>query len=198
MNLCGCAETVIECYELAVFPEVAVRIEGRFRMLSQKQQKAARKNIRKAQTTWKTMTPRQRARIQPEGSAREKPGAGGGEYYLVVVRPKEEFKTFRYHDVGKPRHIQRLAGKRESGSWDAQAWVIGKEDAHVENGKLVANTEDARKVLEQLGSEPTHVSGDRFEAKPRPNVPERQKPTPAMKRAQRENIKKAQAARHKR
>ncbi len=167
-------------------------------MLSQKQRKAARKNIKKAQITGKTMTPRRRARAQPEDRARRKPGAGGGEYYRVVVRPKEEFKTFRYHDVGGSGHIQRLAGKRESGSWDTQAWMIGKEDAHVENGKLVADSEDARKVLEQLGSEPTHVSGDRFEAKPRPNVPERQKPTPAMKRAQRENIKKAQAARHKR
>jgi hypothetical protein len=37
--------------------------------------------------------------------------------------------------------------------------------------------------------------GDRFQAKPRPNVPEEEKPTPAQRRAQRQNIKKAQAAR---
>jgi hypothetical protein len=143
------------------------------------------------------MTPRQRARAQPEGRAREKPGAGGGEYFRIAVRPKGEFRTFRYHDVGQPGHIQRLAGKRASGSWDTQAWLISKKDAHLENGKLVPDTEDARGVLEQLGSEPSYVEGDRFEAKPRPNVPEKEKPTAAQKRAQQENIKKAQAARKK-
>jgi hypothetical protein len=49
-------------------------------------------------------------------------------------------------------------------------------------------------VLAQLGSEPVHVRGDRFEARDRPNVPERSKPTPAQKRARQANIRKAQAA----
>jgi hypothetical protein len=42
------------------------------------------------------------------------------------------------------------------------------------------------------------VKGDIFEARPRPNVPEAAKPTPAQQKARRENIKKAQAARHTR
>jgi len=32
-----------------------------------------------------------------------------------VVRPKEEFTTFRYHDVGEKGHILRLAGKGVAG-----------------------------------------------------------------------------------
>jgi hypothetical protein len=48
--------------------------------------------------------------------------------------------------------------------------------------------------LEQLGSEPIHVKGDIFEAKPRPNIPEAEKPTTAQRSAQMCNIKKAQAA----
>jgi hypothetical protein len=39
-----------------------------------------------------------------------------------------------------------------------------------------------------------HVAGDRFKAKPRRDIPEEEKPTPAMRRAQAANIKKAQAA----
>lgn len=109
------------------------------------------------------MTPKERAKAQPEGEEREKPGAGGGGYYRIIVSPKEEFTDFRYHDVGKPGHIQRLAGKRQDGSWDTQAWLISKEDAHVENGKLIADTEDAKKVLEGLGFEPTQIEADRFE-----------------------------------
>lgn len=52
-------------------------------------------------------------------------------------------------------------------------------------------------MIEQLGSQPIHLIGDRFKAKPRVNVPERDKPTPTQQRARRENIKKAQAARSK-
>jgi hypothetical protein len=115
----------------------------------------------------------------------------------VEVRAKGQFVTFRTQDVGRPGHIQRVAGKRSSGSWDTVKWLIGKEDAHVERGRLVPDTQAARHVIDRLGSKPVHVRGDRFQAKPRPNVPEHAKPTPAQRRAQRDNIKKAQAARHR-
>src|SRR5919198_2972410 len=165
-------------------------------MTTTKQREAARKNIRKAQAAWQSMSHRQHARAQPEGRGRQKPGTGGeGNYYHVTVRPKGDFKTFRTQDVGEPGHVQRVAGKRGSGSWDTQKWLISKEDAHVEGGKLVPDTEEAREVLADLGSEPVHVEGDVFEAKPRRDVPEREKPTPAQRRARSANIKKAQAAR---
>lgn len=165
-------------------------------MATTKQRQAARKNIAKAQKAWRGMSSRQHAKAQPEGREREEPGATGqGEYYHVEVRPKTQFTTFRTQDVGKKGGIQRVAGKRSSGSWDDQKWLIGKDHAHIENDKLVPDTEDARGVLERLGSEPQHIKGDRFKAKPRPNVPEKDKPTAAQKRAQQENIKKAQAAR---
>src|SRR5262245_29570380 len=168
-------------------------------MATEKQREAARRNIRKAQAAWQSMSHRQHARAQPEGRRRQKPGtAGGGEYFHIAVRPKEDFVTFRTQDVGDPGHIQRVAGKRSSGSWDTVKWLVSKEDAHVENGRLVPDTADARELLAKLGSAPIHVEGDMFKAKDRPNVPERAKPTPAQKRAQRENIKKAQAARHAR
>jgi hypothetical protein len=145
------------------------------------------------------MTPRERALAQPEGRKRAKPGTKGeGDYFRIVVRPKEEFNTFRYQDVGEKGHILRLAGKRPSGSWDTQVWLISKEDAHIEGDTLVANTEDARRVIEALGSKPKHVKGDIFEAKDRPNVPENKKPTEAQKTARLENIKKAQQARRTR
>src|SRR5436305_1945887 len=63
------------------------------------------------------------------------------------------------------------------------------------DARLVPGTQDARERLAKLGSEPRHVEGDTFVARPRRNVPEREKPTPAQRRARRENIQKAQAAR---
>jgi hypothetical protein len=168
-------------------------------MGTQKQRTAAVRNIRKAQAAWKSMSQRQHAHAQPEGRKRKKPGTDGeGGYYHVAVRPKEDFKTFRTQDVGETGHIQRVAGKRTSGSWDTVKWLISKADAHVENGKLLPDTQAARAMLKELGSKPVHVEGDVFRAKPRHNVPEREKPTTAQRRAQRENIKKAQAARRAR
>ena len=57
-----------------------------------------------------------KAHLQSQGCTRHNPGAGGGEYYRVEVRPKSDFVTFRTQDVGTKGHIQRLAGKRSSGS----------------------------------------------------------------------------------
>jgi hypothetical protein len=165
-------------------------------MTMDKQKEAARKNIKKAQKKWKEMTPREHALAQPEGRKRAKPGTKGeGDYFRIVLRPKQEFTTFRYQDVGEKGHILRLAGKRSSGSWDTQVWLISKGDGHLEGETLVGDTEDARKLIESLGSTPIHIKGDVFEAKDRPNIPESKKPTDAQKRAWAENIKKAQQAR---
>ena len=164
-------------------------------MVATRRKTAARKNVKKAQRTWRTMSSRARARSQPEGRARSKPGAGGGEFFHIEVRPKTEFKTFRTQDVGKRGGIERVAGKRASGSWSTQKWLIGKDHAHIEGGKLVADTADARKVLSILGSKPVRIRADRFKAQDRPNVPERAKPTAAQRRARTRNIAKARAAR---
>jgi hypothetical protein len=164
---------------------------------TEKQRAAARKNIKKAQAAWKAMSHEEHARSQPQGRGRSKPGATGeGEFYRIVVRPEEEFVTFRTQDVGSKGHVERVAGKRESGSWDTQAWLVSKKDAHTEGDRLVPDTAGARELLAELGSEPKPVKGDVFEAKDRPDVPESEKPTEPLKRARRENIKKAQVARH--
>jgi hypothetical protein len=88
-----------------------------------------------------------------------------------------------------------VAGKRSSGSWSTVKWLVSKNDAHDEDGVLVADTQDAEYLFDNLGSEPLHASGDRYDAKPRPNVPEKDKPTEAQKKARRANIKKAQKTR---
>jgi hypothetical protein len=165
-------------------------------MATKKQQEAAKDNIKKAQKKWQEMSHREHALAQPEGRKRAKPGTKGeGDYFRIVVRPKDEFVTFRYQDIGKPGHILRLAGKRQSGTWDTQAWLISKHDAHLSDGKLIADTDDAKEILDNLGSKPKQVKEDIFEAKDRPNVPEEEKPTPAQKHARMENIEKAQASR---
>ena|SRR6266536_5142920 len=135
---------------------------------------------------------------QGDGQARKKPGSGGrGDYYHIELRDGNDFETFRTQDVGDPGHLQRVGGKRASGSWTTVKWLISKEDAHVEDGKLVGDTREAKDLIKKLRTKPVQIEGDRFQAKDRRNVPEHAKPTSAQKRARGENIKKAQATRRK-
>ncbi|MBC7878850.1 MAG: hypothetical protein H7Y59_16890 [Anaerolineales bacterium] len=113
---------------------------------------------------------------------RQKPGSSGmGDYYHVEVLPKSGFVTFRTQDVGTKGHIQRVTGKRASGSWATVKWLIGKEDAHLSSGKLVADTKDAKDLIKQLGIQPIHLSGDRFKAKVTSADSKSAKPAPAKK-----------------
>ncbi len=129
-------------------------------------------------------------------SGRKAPGSTGkGNYYHIELRDGADFETFRTQDVGDPGHLQRVGGKRAGGGWSTVKWLVSKEDAHVEDGKLVGDTQEAKDLIRKLRSRPTHIRGDRFQAKPRRNVPERSKPTAAQTRARKKNIKKARAAR---
>ena len=142
---------------------------------------------------------RAKADAKSRAKGRAKPGAkGGGRFFHIEVRPSAQFAAFRVQDVGKPGGVERVAGLRASGSWDTAKWLIEKTHAHLEDGHLVADSVEAERLLKQLGSVPVHVGGDRFRAKPRRDIPESEKPTPAMRRAQLANIKKAQAAVRKR
>lgn len=130
---------------------------------------------------------------------RAKPGSsGGGGFFHIEVRPRTLFVAFRNQDVGSRGGIERIAGRRADGSWATQKWLIGKAHAHLLGDRLIADSADARKVLNSLGSKPVHLGADRFRAEPHRNIPESKKPTPAQRRAWARNIKKAQAARHKR
>jgi hypothetical protein len=168
-------------------------------MATAKQSPAAKENIKKAQAKWKAMSKRQHSLAQPEGRKRKKPGTGGkGNFYHIMVRPKTEFKTFRTQDVGESGHLERIAGKRSSGSWDTASWLVNKEDAHMDSkDRLIIDNPKVRTLLKQIRGDIKLVNGDVFESKPRRNIPEKNKPTPRQRRAQSMNIKKAQAARRK-
>lgn len=130
---------------------------------------------------------------------RAKPGSsGGGRFFHIELRPSNEFVAFRVQDVGEPGGVERVAGQRASGSWDTAKWLVEKSHAHLEGEHLVADSAEAEKLFKSLGSAPVHVAGDRFRAKPRRDIPEKEKPTPAMRKAQLANIKQAQAAVRKR
>jgi hypothetical protein len=127
---------------------------------------------------------------------RAKPGSTGkGEYYHIQVLPKADFVTFQTQDMGRRGHIHRVAGQRPSGYWSTVKWLIDKDDAHVQDNRLVADTKAAKDVIKQLGSEPVRMLGDLFKARPRPSF--REEARSARTRTRSETAKKSQATRRK-
>lgn len=161
--------------------------------------RASLENIKKAQAKRKSMTHRQHALAQPQWRSRKKPGSSGeGDFYHIEIRPKAQFTSFRTQDVWEKGGLERVAWRRPSGSRDTATRLVSKEVAHMTaDHKLIIDETKARSVLDDISGEITRVKGDTFKAKPRKNIPEKDKPTPAMKKAQTQNIKKAQEARKK-
>lgn len=98
---------------------------------------------------------------------RKKPGAGGGKFYRIEVRPKRRFVTFRNQDVGEKGGLERVAGRQPSGTWATAAWFISKDVAHVTRNRLVIDDKKARTVLKQLDGPIKHKKDDVFTARPR-------------------------------
>ena len=127
---------------------------------------------------------------------RKKPGNGGtGEYYHIEVLPRADFVNFQTQSVGRHGHIQRVAGQRSSGYWSTVKWLIDKNDAHVQDNRLVPDTLAAKNVMEQLGSEPVRKLGDLFKARPRPSFREQPESDRTRTRARRAHGKKTQTGR---
>ena len=153
-------------------------------MATQRQRTASKKNIKKALKTWKLMTHRQRALAQPNGRKRAKPGSTGeGNYYRIEIREKSQFSSFRTQDVGERGGIQRIAGHRPSGSWDTQAWLIEKPLANIVGDTLKTGPKVVQEVFNSLGSRQNLVKEEIFQARQEQNVPKKDKPTVAMKKA---------------
>ena len=100
---------------------------------------------------------------------RAKSGAKGkGKYYHVkLVGAKGDYRNYRIQDVGRKGHSKRIAGQRDDGRWETDAWLISKQDARKKGRKLVAEDPRAQEILDHFGSPPRHIEGDRFVGQPR-------------------------------
>jgi hypothetical protein len=117
------------------------------------------------------------ARSRPTESERAEPGERGmGQYYRIVVQPEELFSMFRTQDVSEQGGMQRLAGKRKSGNWATQAWLVSKNAAHIEGRKLVADNQAVHDLIRQLGMDPIHEHGDIFIANVEAKIAEKSHP----------------------
>ncbi len=156
-----------------------------------------KQNVEKTQVSWRSKLAQTHARSQPEGKERAKPGSTEKEeYYHVEIRPREEFTRFRTY-VNEKTGIQRVAGRHKTGIWDDQEWLISKEKAHIENERLIPDSEEARDFFKALGSKPVHVMADRFKVNPEHDLPETTKRNLTKKSARRKNISQAPAAQKK-
>lgn len=87
------------------------------------------------------------------------------QYFKIKVRDENKFTRLRRRYIGKPGHILRIAGRTENGFWDTQSWLISKDDAHISDGELVPDTEDAKRIIDTLSTKPSLVEDNIFEVR---------------------------------
>lgn len=116
--------------------------------------------------------------MQKNTTTKTKVKTGTGKFYRIEVSPKREFITFRTQDVGRNGGLERVAGKRKTGSWGTVAWLVDKEKALVKNGKLFIKDAKMKTVLKQIKGDIEHLKGDIFSAM---NI-KPTKPQPARKK----------------
>ena len=111
---------------------------------------------------------------------------------MSVLKLIQERKSTRSQfDPNKPVSHEHLKKILEAARWAPTAHNMQNFEI------LIIDDKKARSALKQIRGPIIHFKGDVFRAHPARNIPEKDKPTPAMKRAQRQNIKKAQRARAK-
>ena len=138
----------------------------------------------------------------PQATPRAAPSrarAARGGFFHIQVRPRTEFVSFRNQDVGSRGGIERVAGRRANGSWDTQKWLVGKNEAHLDGKTARARQRRPRARCSRSSARYRAISAATASSPSRAARSRRsEKPTPAMRRAQLANIKKAQAAVRKR
>lgn len=132
----------------------------------------------------------------PQQTSAQRPGstsAGAARqagFFQVQLRDRQQFSQFRTEDLDRQGRIQRVAGQRANQTWADQELRISKECAHVENHRLVPDTEEARSCLSRL-SGIEHVGGDVFRASMPQEAGETKSPPQAAQAATQENIRQA-------
>lgn len=162
-------------------------------MPTQKQQKVGRQPSKNKGTSSsrKSVAPKSGAR-----SGRERDVRKNTDFYRIELIPRSEFVKFRTHDGGEGGRLQRIAGQRTNGKWETAAWLVLKENAHIEGKALIIDVPRIKAVLKKkAGNNYMRIQGDVFKSDRADR--DRSSITSTQRNARRENIKKAQAARWK-
>jgi hypothetical protein len=91
--------------------------------------------------------------------------SGRRSYFRINLRPADRYVGFRSETLGPPGHIIRIFGKSPGRGWEVQAWLISKNDAHIQDGMLAPRTESARMVLRGIVDGIHQTGVDLFEVK---------------------------------
>lgn len=84
-------------------------------------------------------------------------------YFRIIIRPRKQFVAFHTLETREPSSVQRLAGHRPASVRANQTWLLSKEIAHVEKGRIIPDTSEAVELLAAFAHEPVHQRDDLFE-----------------------------------
>ncbi len=99
---------------------------------------------------------------------RKEPGSTGeGEYFHLIVRPKDEFVFFHTRDVGRQGHSQLVLGKTKDGKWGTHKWLISKKDAYITtDGDLKSDDFKVQRIIDYCNGNLVHREKDIFQIQP--------------------------------
>ncbi len=100
-----------------------------------------------------------------EGENTESLTDGESKFFHIEILPTQNYKRFRMQSVGEKVGIESVGGQRTNGEWETIKWIISKDIAHVEDGKLIARNRDAQELFDRIGFVPQHIEGSRYGAK---------------------------------
>jgi hypothetical protein len=81
-------------------------------------------------------------------------------YFKLKVAPEEEFTSYIKEDITKKSKI--VMGKLTNGMWKTTKWLIHKDDAHLKNGKLIADNSKLKKVINILNKNMRKLDDENF------------------------------------
>ena len=85
-----------------------------------------------------------------------------GQYFIIIIRPRDEFVKFKSDPVSGEGMLQQIHGQNSKKQWSTQSWLISKEGATVNKGKLVSTSHHVSKLLRAIGGKITKLSDDTF------------------------------------
>jgi hypothetical protein len=83
-------------------------------------------------------------------------------YFRIIIRPRKQFVAFRTLGAEAPSSVQRLTNHQPMSIRPNQTWLLSKEIAHVEKGRIIPDTSEAVELLAAFGHQPVHQRDDLF------------------------------------
>lgn len=88
-----------------------------------------------------------------------------GQYYRIVVRPRDSFTAFKSEPMSDDGMLQQIHGRLPNKKWTTHAWLVDQKGANKKGSTLVGTTASVTHLFRVLNKKITHVEDDIYKLK---------------------------------